>query len=230
MMTKKSLDQNVDVGVPPRWTFPEDEARLPWLSLLLEAYAVIDRGISIAISREKRKHARRPACAEQCAVCCRTNTDIPVYPLELAGITWYAIEKAAPPVRTALLQQLSSHPAKPPCPFLSGGVCTIYPVRPIACRQYIVFGRPCTDGEDPYHARRGDVLTPIPEFMDQAVSIMLPFYGITEERKKIHAIKNRFIHSAVQNIFSCNWKTLYAKMVAFDSLRMSGPPAEALKG
>ena len=217
-MMKKSTQQNTDADGPPRRSFPEDEARLPWLSLLLDAYAVIDRGISIAISREKRKRARRPACAEQCDTCCRTNTDVPVYPLELAGITWYAIEKAEPPIRDALVQQLSAHQAKPPCPFLWDGMCAIYPVRPIACRQYIVFGRPCSEDEDPYYSRRGDLLRPIQEFMDQAVSIMLPFYGITGEEERTRAVRDRFIHSRVQNIYSCNWKTLQEKMIAFDAL------------
>ena len=215
-MTKTISEKIPDITASHRLTFPEDEARLPWLSLLLDAYAVIDKGIAIAISREKRKQKKRLACREKCDICCRTNTDIPVYPLELAGITWYATEKVEQPLRDTMWRQLSSQAADPPCPFLIDNICAVYPVRPIACRQYIVFGRPCADNEDPYYTRREDLLTPIQDFTNEAVFIMLPFYGISKEAARQKAIKDRFIHTKVQNIFSCNWKSLAEKISTFD--------------
>jgi len=209
--------KNPDKASDHRLKFPEDEARLPWLSLLLDAYAVIDKGIAIAISREKRKQKKRLACAEKCDTCCRANTDIPVYPLELAGITWYATEKVKQPLRDTLWQQLSAQSASPPCPFLIDNICAVYPVRPIACRQYIVLGKPCADNEDPYYTRREDLLTPIQDFTNKAIHIMLPFYGISKETDRQKAIENRFIHARVQNIFSCNWKSLAETMSSFDA-------------
>jgi Fe-S-cluster containining protein len=208
----------MNVSVPPRLTYPEDEIRLPWLSLLLDAYAVVDKGITIAVSREKRKLRKRPACSEGCDTCCRYNTDIPTYPLELAGLTWYAMEKILEPDRSSLREQLLVQGKNLPCPFRISSTCAVYPVRPIACRQFIVFGKPCSAGEDPYYTRRGDVLTPIQDFTDQAVFIMLPFYGITLDYHRSRAIKDSFIHSKVQNIFSCNWATLAKKMSSFDPL------------
>ncbi len=216
-MTKTISQKTPDKTANLRLTFPEDEAMLPWLSLLLDAYAVIDKGISIAISREKRKRKKRLACAEKCDTCCRINTDIPVYPLELAGITWYATEKVKQPLRGIMLQQLSSQVANPPCPFLISNMCSIYPVRPIACRQYIVFGRPCAHDEDPFYTRREDLLMPIQDFTNEAVFIMLPFYGISKEADRQKAIINQFIHTRVQNIFSCNWKSLAEKIITFDA-------------
>ncbi|MDP2158783.1 MAG: YkgJ family cysteine cluster protein, partial [Nitrospirota bacterium] len=163
------------------------------------------------------KQKKRLACAEKCDTCCRANTDIPVYPLELAGITWYATEKVEQPLRNILQQQLSSQAATPPCPFLIDSICTVYPVRPVACRQYIVFGKPCADNEDPYYTRREDLLTPIQDFTNEAIFIMLPFYGISKEKDRQKAVENRFIHAKVQNIFSCNWKSLAEKISAFDA-------------
>ncbi len=32
------------------FTFPSDEQRLPWLSLLLDAYSIADTGVAIAIT------------------------------------------------------------------------------------------------------------------------------------------------------------------------------------
>ncbi len=201
-----------DAAGPERLSFPEDEARFPWLSLLLEGLAIFDRGAALAVQRAKRKRNRPIACREGCGNCCRANTDIPVYPLELAGIYWYAIERMQGPLRDRLKAQLQGHAGAPPCPFLIDDACSIYPLRPGVCRLFVVFGRPCGPGEDAYHTRREDVLTPLEEFNDQAFYVMLPFYGITKDEDRRMAIKNRVIHSRVQNLQSCDWKNLAQKM------------------
>lgn len=199
-----------------RFHFSEDEARFAWLPLLLDGYEIIDRGIDIAIKREKRKTLRRSACREGCAVCCDSQADIPLYPLELAGIYWYAIEKITGPRRTVLAGQLAAHANKPPCPFLIDNVCSIYPVRPAACRQFIVFTRPCSQGEDAYHTRREDVLSPLQDFVDRAFYAMLPFYGITREADRIQAVKNKVLNTRVRNLLECDWKALAGKMEEID--------------
>ncbi|MBI5073710.1 MAG: YkgJ family cysteine cluster protein [Nitrospirae bacterium] len=199
-----------------RFHFSEDEARFAWLPLLLDGYEIIDRGIDIAIKREKRKTLRRSACREGCAVCCDSQADIPLYPLELAGIYWYAIEKITGQSRTVLAGQLAAHAGKPPCPFLMDNVCSIYPVRPAACRQFIVFTRPCSQGEDAYHTRREDVLTPLQDFVDRAFFVMLPFYGITREADRIQAVKNKVLNTRVRNLLEFDWKALAGKMEVID--------------
>jgi len=176
--------------------------------MLLDAYEVIDRGVFLAIQREKRKSSRRPACEEGCGGCCTTHADIPLYPLEMTGIYWFILEKTGPVRRRDLLKNLEGNAAVKACPFLFDNRCAVYPVRPVACRQFIVFGRPCKEGEDPYHTRRGDVLTPLEDFTGQAFGIMLPFYGITGEEEKAAAIKNRVIHARVRNLKSIDWGPL----------------------
>jgi hypothetical protein len=212
---KKSRKKE-DVTGAARLRFPEHEARYPWLPLLLEGLAVFDKGAAIAVQRAKRKWNRPVACREGCA-----NTDIPVYPLELAGIYWYAIEMLRGPLRDTLKAQLAGHEGKPPCPFLIDNNCSIYPLRPGVCRLFVVFGRPCGPGEDAYHTRREDVLTPLEEFTNQAFFIMLPFYGITKDEDRIMAIKNRVLHARVQNLQSCDWKNLAQKMAEFDTRQAS---------
>jgi Fe-S-cluster containining protein len=195
-----------------RVRFPEDEGRQQWLPMLLDAYEVIDRGIFLALQREKRKSGRRPVCKAGCGGCCGTHTDIPIYPLEMVAIYWYALEKMDPVLRTALMAKLDGRSTptsgRCPCPFLSDNRCTVYPVRPVACRQFIVFNRPCGNGEDPFHTRRGDVLTPLEDFADRAFYIMLPFYGITTEEDKKAAIRNKIIHARVKNLKTTDWKPL----------------------
>lgn len=191
-----------------RVRFPADEGLNPWLPILLDAYEVFDRGISLALQREKRKRGRRPACTEGCDNCCTNQTDIPVYPLEMTGIYWYVLEKTGETVRARLKNTLEAPTPGGPCPFLRDRLCAIYPVRPAACRQFIVYGRPCGEGEDPFFSRREDVLTPIQEAVDQAFYIMMPFYGITKEEEKTAAIKNKIIHVRAKNLMTTDWKAL----------------------
>lgn len=199
-----------------RLHFPEDEARFQWLPLLLEAYAVIDEGVSFAIKRHKEKYSAEPACKKGCSTCCRIHKDIPVYPLELVGIYWFVMEKIADPGRGILKEQLLNYKMGHPCPFLLNDSCAIHPLRPVSCRQFNVFGNPCEDGEDPYYTRRSDVLTPIQNYTNKAFYIMLPFYGITKEEDKMHVIKNNLIHAQVQVLQSLNWKELAKRVEEFD--------------
>jgi len=202
-----------------RLKFPE-ESRHPWLPLLLEAYAVIDKGIASAIKKEK-KRGGKPACKRGCANCCRAHTDIPLYPLEAVGIYWYSTEKINGYLKENLKSQLKDHTAGPPCPFLIGDDCSIHPLRPVSCRQFNVFGKSCREGEDPFFTRREDVLTPIKEYTDRAFHIMLPFYGITGEEARARAVKSGYLHTQVQNLQRYDWKKLAALMDEFDSKKRS---------
>ena len=92
-----------------RMRFPDEESRFPWLSMLLDSYAIIDEGISVAIVKEETERNIKLACKEGCDICCRVNKDIPVYPIELVGIYWFSAEKAAQPIRETLKKQLSNH-------------------------------------------------------------------------------------------------------------------------
>jgi len=79
---------------PQRVNFAEHEQRLPWLTILLDAYLITDQGISESIKREE-KQGKKLACARGCASCCKSHETIPVYPLELMGMSWYAAEVLA---------------------------------------------------------------------------------------------------------------------------------------
>ena len=62
------------------------------------------------------------------------------------------------------------------CPFLHEGRCAVYPVRPMACRRYIVYGVPCAQGEDPTCTRPHQVLQPGQDFLQAALRHTLPWY------------------------------------------------------
>lgn len=207
--------ENDGYTVPRRFSSPEDEKVHSWLPMLLDAYHLIDEGIAAAIGTEKQK-GRKPACTKGCSSCCKTHETIPVYPLELVGITWYVTEKITGTKRAILREQLRDHKENGSCPFLVDGACSIHEVRPISCRQFIVFGGPCSEGEDPYYTRRKDVLTPIREYVDRAFFTMLPFYGVKNESDRWKAVESGALHKVVSLMQTCKWRSLADKMDDFD--------------
>lgn len=199
-----------------RLAFPEDEARQAWLSPLLTAYAVVDTGVAEGISREQAQ-GRTLACHKGCAACCRSHTTIPVYPIELIGITWYAVEKLAGPVRERLVHQLRAHRSGEPCPLLVDNACSIHPLRPMACRQFNVFGKVCAEGEDAYYTRRADVLTPNRAYLDAALDTVLPFHGVPQEAQRRALIESGEVHRLVKVLQEYDWAKLAERMQAFDA-------------
>jgi len=198
--------------------FPEDERIHPWLVMLLDAYAVADRGVAEGIRREERQ-GRRLACCKGCSSCCRTHKTIPVYPLELVGISWYATEKIQGPVRERLKVRLRAHTEGDACPFLVDDICCVHPVRPLACRHFNVFGEVCAEGEDAYYTRRNDVLSPIKRYMDDAFHAMLPFHGIKKKAERRKVVKTGAMHRMARVMQELDWDTLADKMDAFDRRR-----------
>ena len=200
-----------------RFSFPEEKA-CAWLKLLMDAYHIVDKGIKKTIEAERKK-GRSLACYRGCSTCCSTHKDIPVYPLEITGITWYVTEKMSGPERQVLKKQLSDYRKSPPCPFLIEGACSVHPVRPMACRQFNVFGNPCEKGEDPYYTRREDVMDPVKKHVDQAFFMMLPYYGIEKESERIRIVETGSFHKMVKELHACSWMELAAKMDRFDRER-----------
>jgi Fe-S-cluster containining protein len=198
-----------------RLSFPSDENKHPWLPLLLDACFIVDKGIDEAV-RTAFKKGRKLACSKGCSNCCKTHQTIPVYPLELVGLSWYVTEKITGPERDIIKTQLRNYKENDPCPFLVNGACSVHPMRPVACRQFNVFGTPCAEGEDPYYTRREDVLSPIKQYTDRAFFIMLPFYGVEDENERWRIIESGAVHQVVKLMQTCNWKSLSDKMEEFE--------------
>ncbi|MEW6602292.1 MAG: YkgJ family cysteine cluster protein [Nitrospirota bacterium] len=212
-MTKKKLKFLSDKL--KRLSYPEDEKKLPWIGLLLEGYFIVDKGVARSID-SAQKNGRKLACSRGCSHCCSTHKDIPIYPLEIAGVSWYAAEKLKGPDRMILKEQLAVFKKSDTCPFLVDTRCAVHPVRPLACRQFNVFGSPCAEGEDPYFSRRGDVMDPVKKHVDQAFFVMLPFYGIDKESERIKIIETGAFHRMVKELHSCNWRELAERMDRLD--------------
>jgi len=197
---------HVTASLSRRLHFPADEQRLPWLSLLLDAYSIADTGVAITVRDMEKKQKKILACGKGCGTCCVNQKDLPLYPHELVGIYWYATEKMTLPVRDVLRSRLAVHTAASGCPFLIDNSCSIHPVRPVGCRMFNVFTVPCAPGEDPYFTRRGDVLPPIPDYIDRTFGAVLPFYNMKREGDASAAIRK--IRSQIMNLLSFDWSKL----------------------
>lgn len=200
----------------PRVTFAEDEKTHSWLTLVLDAYAVVDEGVGRAVAEEEKKIGRKLACRRGCDTCCRTQLDIPVYPHEMMGLYWYCAEKIKQPTREVLRMRLLDRKRRG-CPFLLDGACSIHPLRPTGCRQFNVFGTPCAEGEDPFHTRKEDVVTPERAFAHRAFALVLSLYGVDDSamgEKEKKSAAERVIHTQVVNLQSFDWGKLAERMKA----------------
>ncbi|MCS7203388.1 MAG: YkgJ family cysteine cluster protein [Thermodesulfovibrio sp.] len=186
-----------------RLTFPEDEKIHKWLSLLLNSYAVMDEGVYSEIKKRQKK-GESLACRKGCSSCCKTHQDIPVYPIEIVGIYWYVIEKTDEPLRSKIKRSLIAHKKDDPCPFLIDDICSIYPIRPLACRQFNVFNKACSEGEDPYYTRPNDVLKP-GAYLGKAIFETISFYGVYSEDEKIEFINSGKLNSLVKVLQRYPW-------------------------
>ena len=189
--------------------FPADEAKHPWLPVLLRMHALVDAGIEVAVRAEERRRGSRRACRRGCDVCCRTQSDIPVFQIELAGISWFCAEKLDGPARETVRARLAQHAAgSRECPFLAESACAAHPVRPMACRLFTVFGRPCAEGEDAFHERRQDLLAPPPGLLARAYRAMLPFHGVTDVVDQESWLDRGLVKTLAVNLPACDWRSL----------------------
>ncbi len=179
-----------------------------WEPVLRAMHDEIDRGVARAVRNEVKRRGRRLACRRGCDVCCRVNADIPVFPLELAGISRHCVESLAGALRAEVRERLAGRGPGAGCPFLVGGACAVYPVRPAACRILAVFGTPCAEGEDAWHARRADVLPPPPGLLGRAYRIMLPFHGVVAPEDQEDWMARGLVDTLARNLPGLDWRSL----------------------
>jgi uncharacterized protein len=202
----KKNNNHFSAGLSRRLNFPAEEQRLPWLSPLLEAYAIADTGVAVAVKKMEKTQKKKLACGKGCGNCCVHQKDLPLYPHEIVGIYWYASEKISDHARDLLRNRLAVPAGDSGCPFLIDNSCAIHPVRPIGCRQFNVFTERCAPGEDPYYTRRDDVLQPDADYLARAFAAVLPLYNLKQEGDVQSKI--RTIRSQIMNLRSFNWSKL----------------------
>lgn len=180
---------------------------------LKRAFALVDSSVKEAVAKAAQR-GRECACGSNCPQCCRQP--IPLTPAELMLIAAHIRHGVAPDAREMLKSGLQSRIANPlaaPCPFLTGNSCAIYPVRPIACRRFLVSGRPCAAGEDACATRPHDLIVPDPAIRDEALALLLPWHmenrsrlGLQNPEGGISAID--WLRSISTVIQAVNWPAI----------------------
>lgn len=149
--------------------------RMPGMGLLLDAFAAVDCDMAQAVVLR----GEQPACGPNCFQCC--IQPIPATPLEILALRIFVEHELSPENRAAQTKAIAAFCGEKTtiaaaCPFLHEQCCAVYPVRPLACRRYIVFDHPCQTGEDATQTRPAHVLQPGQESLQAALRHTLPWY------------------------------------------------------
>jgi uncharacterized protein len=189
------------------------EKKYPWLTTVLDTYYISDSQVEEHLARIAKKGIN-PACHKGCHACCLKVT-VPFTEPELTAISWYASEVLTDKIRARVKQRLIEHAEILECPFLVDRVCSIYPVRPLICRQFLVKSKPCETEEDVADSRPQDII-PLPkDTVIRPVAMRLldhyKFKSVTAKRKAFEA---GFIVANAKNMHEFDW-TIIAKTMAF---------------
>jgi len=114
-------------------------SRIPWLRDIKKAFEVADHVFGT------QKDMFDSPCKRGCYVCCKHN-DVPVLKIEIAAIAYYYSEIMDDETADKISNALKRSRSVKACPFLLDGECSIYPMRPLACRRYYLKrGPPCKE-------------------------------------------------------------------------------------
>ncbi|WP_205231482.1 YkgJ family cysteine cluster protein [Azospira oryzae] len=194
--------------------YPEDEKKYKWLPTLLDAYEIADE-VNSELLKDKAKNGVAIACSKGCNACCK-RPSVPFTAPELMGISWFASEKLSGPIRSVVKQQLRAHESTTRCPFLVEEGCSIYPVRPLACRQFFMAGMPCRDGEEIMESRPQDIVIPSKDGGRQVAMKLLEHFGITKPSEKLKAFNSGFIVVNSKQMHEYDWNLIADTMDIFD--------------
>jgi Fe-S-cluster containining protein len=195
--------------------FRQDEARYVWLPILLDAYEISDRLMAKSLA-SLSEQGTRIACQKGCYACC-LNPAVPILSLELMGISWYAGEKLKGTVRQAVKHRLYTHNERTECPFLISDYCSIYPMRPLICRQFYIKSKACAIGEDVLHTRPNDIVGLTMQIAKEVSMRILDFYGIKGKKRKEIAFEEGFMATNSKLMHLCDWTMIGKAMDLFDN-------------
>ncbi len=201
---------------PVRFRFEEHERKYEWLTILLRSYFKNDLGTYNEMLKFRKKNKRKIACFQGCYNCC-LNPIVPITKIELMGISWYVSEIIKDTaIRNILKVQMKNHKDKLSCPFLVNQECSIYPLRPIACREYYVIGDPCTTGENIIKTRPEDTWTPSRKVARKTAMELLRFFGFKTKKERLDAYEDGYVRKNTRDMHSMDWTEMVKTMNLFD--------------
>lgn len=181
------------------------ESNYNWLPDLLDAYHIVDAGVLVEIDSQERKTKRKIACNKGCYACC-LNSSVPINQVELMGMSWYMSEVIDDKIYDRVSKQLKCHTESTVCPFLLDEICSIYPVRPIACRMFFVYEKPCAEFEHVTETRPDDILHTSNVDVSWMVSqILMPHLGIRDKKVQREMFNDGYMLKNTRPIHTFDW-------------------------
>lgn len=188
----------------PRIRYPS-ESQYDWLKDLLDAYHIADAGVKVELELEEKKTGKKVVCQKGCFACC-LNPTVPINQLELMGLSWYVSEVMDDDTFKKVSVQLRNHAESAACPFLLDGACSVYPVRPIACRVFHVYDSPCQPYEDVSITRPEDIVHSHKPYVAWMVSQkMMPHLGVTNKRDQEIQFQQGFMMKVTRDMHTFDW-------------------------
>lgn len=163
------------------------------------------------------KQGVKPMCSKGCHACC-LNPTVPIIQPELMAISWYSSEVLEGEVRKQVKHQLETHKERTSCPFLVDGTCSIYPVRPLSCRDFMVKNKICEAGEDIWTTRRQDIIPLSRETVARPVMMrMLDLYEFKSVAAKRRAFEGGAIMAQARPMHKIPWTEIATTMTIFET-------------
>ena len=187
-----------------------DESHYPELTVILDAYDISD-----SLTQTYLEQVGPVMCRKGCSNCCK-NPTVPFTEPELIGISWYATEKLVNPVRERVKQRLYDHETTLECPFLLDAECSVYEMRPLACRQFYVKNIACVQHEDIASNRPHDIVAPIQPIVKASLIRLLDFWPYASMLDKDAAFENGVMQDITVNMHEYDWVELAKTMDSFD--------------
>ena len=202
------MSSSVQSQVPSRQVYA-DEQKYHWLPILLDSYAICDDGTSHDLADHIKTRGQSVACHKGCSACC-LNPMVPVSEIELRGISWYVSERLDVNTQDQLIPRLENQQTSTECPFLLSNDCSIYPMRPIACRIFHVFNKVCAPHEHVDRTRPKDIFV---QGRQTARRVAMRFldgdvYGLKSNEEKERAFEEGIMLKMATQMHEVNWKVL----------------------
>ncbi|MCH7973750.1 MAG: YkgJ family cysteine cluster protein [Bacteroidetes bacterium] len=194
--------------IPKRKKY-DDEKKYSWLSILLDSYAINDYQINLFGRREEQSKRLKIVCHKGCSNCCK-NPMVPILDLIRKGISWYISEIMDYNTQEKIKVNISNMQKSTVCPFLVNDVCSIYEVRPLACRTFNVFKKICELNEDPFKTRPNEVLAPNSTIARKVAMRFLDYepYQLKSKKEKEEAFENRIMVETKNFIHNIDWNNI----------------------
>ncbi|HHV65345.1 MAG TPA: YkgJ family cysteine cluster protein [Peptococcaceae bacterium] len=192
-----------------RPSYPQ-EIDKPWLSRLLDIYQLLDAWVEVETHLKGIKN--KIACFKGCGSCCRL-LPVPINHLEYLGLSWYVTEMLVCEDRYAVKSRLQNLSEDSPCPFLIDNACLVYPLRPLACRQFFILNNPCLEGQNPWFKRREDIYCALNQEISWLIATRyFPVYGLKGEAEQRKAFNEGFLTAQDKPLTAYRWSAVSEKI------------------